>query len=69
MPSKKSLKDNIRAKKFSNEELQALIDTISPNYVKLFGVLNEEITNEAKQSLWANITDAVYFKLFFIVCK
>jgi hypothetical protein len=43
-----SLNDNIRAKKFSNEELQALIDTISPNYVKLFGILNEEITNELK---------------------
>jgi hypothetical protein len=54
-----SLNDNIRAKKFSNEELQALIDTISPNYVKLFGILNEEITNELKQTLWAQITDAV----------
>jgi hypothetical protein len=54
-----SLNDNIRAKKFSNEELQALIDTISPNYVKLFGILNEEMTNELKQTLWAQITDAV----------
>jgi hypothetical protein len=61
MPPKKmsSFNDNIRAKKFSNEELQALIDTISPNYIKLFGILNEEITNELKQTLWAQITDAV----------
>jgi hypothetical protein len=54
-----SLNDNIRAKKFSNEELQALIDTISPNYVKFFGISNEEITNELKQTLWAQTTDAV----------
>jgi hypothetical protein len=56
-----SLNNNIRAKKFSNEELQALIDTISPNYIKLFGILNEEITNELKQTLWAQITDAVSY--------
>jgi len=61
MPPKKmsSFNDITRAKKFSNEELKALIDTISPNYVKLFGILNEEITNELKQTLWAQIADAV----------
>jgi len=66
MPPKiKSLvSDTERAKKFSNEELSALIDTLSPIYGKLFGVLNKEVTHDIKQTLWAKITDAVNcFKL------
>ncbi len=61
MPPKKntSTTDTERAKKFTSEEIYALVDTISPFYAKIFGILNEEVTHEVKQTLWAHITDAV----------
>ena len=49
-----------REKRFSEEEVSALIAAIQPVYSQLFASLTNKVTSNEKEAMWQSITDRVY---------
>ena len=48
-----------REKRFSEEEVSALIAAVQPVYSQLFGSLTNKVTSNEKEAMWQSITDSV----------